>query len=566
MDYLHLALSRPAPGSQSWVAQDASSKRFATIHRHVWADTVAEGQEDAPRRLGTSFTVTVIMAPTDELRERRERLTSGEYERLVLGNILLNPQFLNSELVARLKPEDFSVSSYSLMFRRLQGLVRGGEPLDLGTLEDTLQRHGELERVGGWAALVALGEGLVERPSIDYYAKKLQDYAVKRRLIKELDALAGHICDPTISVVDTVRKLQILSAQYGCESGAETNLAFFTATELMSAEPERVEWVAYPYVAVGAITDVVGKPKLSGKTTFATHIAKAVLDGTCFLGYPTIKSAVVYLTEQSPRTFRVAMQRAGLGAYQDFLVLTHGQTRGQTWPEIARAAVVKAKALAAKLLVVDTLAAFAGLAGDAENNAGDALAAMEPLQRAAEDGLAVLILRHERKSGGQVGESGRGSSAFVGAVDVAMTLRRPEGNARPSLREIHAVSRFDETPDELVVELTDTGYVARGLSHQIELEEACRTMLALLPIKEPDAMTLEQLHGTAKISRSTAQRAVELLEKDGKIQTVGRGVRNNPHRFFRAPDIDVAQTSHIKGQNKFVDSKRVLQSREVLDI
>lgn len=48
--------------------------------------------------------------------------------------------------------------------------------------------------------------------------------------------------------------------------------------------------------------------------------------------------------------------------------------------------------------------------GDSENNAGDALAAMLPLQEAAGNGIAVIVLRHDRKSGGLVGESARESS------------------------------------------------------------------------------------------------------------------------------------------------------------
>jgi hypothetical protein len=506
------------------------------------------------------------MAPAIEPMRQRERLNSSEYERLILGNILLDRQLLSSKPVARLTAEDFSLSSYSLIFRRIHDLVRGGEPVDLGTLEAILQLRGELERVGGWEALVALGDGLVGRPSIDYYAKKLQEYALRRQLIADIDALVEHICDPIKPIADIVKQLEILSARYKDEVRAETKLVFRTAAELAEAEPESVEWIAYPYIAAGAVTELVGKAKLSGKTTFVTHLVSAVLGGQSFLGHPTMETGVVYLTEQSAKTFRIAMSRASLGASARLAVLTHKEARGRSWPEVVLAAVEKCQNSNAKLLIVDTVGPFAGLAGDTENNAGDALAAMEPLQRAAEEGLAVLIVRHERKSGGQVGESGRGSSAFVGAVDVAMTLRRPEGNNRPSLREIHAVSRFDETPDELVVELTDTGYVARGSSHQIELEEACRTVLAVLPIKEPDAMTLEQLLGTAKISRTTAQRAVESLEKEGKIRTVGKGVRNNPHRFFCAADIDSAQTSHIKGQNKFLESKTGLESRELSGI
>jgi hypothetical protein len=95
-----------------------------------------------------------------------------------------------------------------------------------------------------------------------------------------------------------------------------------------------------------------------------------------------------------------------------------------------------------------TLPQWAGIHGDGENSAGEALAAMAPLQEAAsQHHLAVVIARHERKSGGDVGNSGRGSSAFAGAVDIVLSLRRPEGNTRPTLRVIHALSRFDETPD-----------------------------------------------------------------------------------------------------------------------
>jgi hypothetical protein len=86
---------------------------------------------------------------------------------------------------------------------------------------------------------------------------------------------------------------------------------------------------------------------------------------------------------------------------------------------------------------------------------------MAPLQEAAAgDGLAVVVLRHDRKSGGDVGDSGRGSSAFSGAVDVVLQLSRPEGQSRPGVRALKSLSRFDETPETLVIELTEAGYVA----------------------------------------------------------------------------------------------------------
>ena len=49
---------------------------------------------------------------------------------------------------------------------------------------------------------------------------------------------------------------------------------------------------------------------------------------------------------------------------------------------------------------------------------------MKPLQLAAADGLGVVVGRHERKSGGDIGDSARGSSAFGGAVDTIITISR----------------------------------------------------------------------------------------------------------------------------------------------
>lgn len=53
---------------------------------------------------------------------------------------------------------------------------------------------------------------------------------------------------------------------------------------------------------------------------------------------------------------------------------------------------------------------------------------MAPLQDAAHAGLTVIVCRHERKGGGDVGDSGRGSSATWGDVDIILQLRRPEGH------------------------------------------------------------------------------------------------------------------------------------------
>jgi hypothetical protein len=59
------------------------------------------------------------------------------------------------------------------------------------------------------------------------------------------------------------------------------------------------------------------------------------------------------------------------------------------------------------------------------------------------EGLTVVYLRHDRKGGGEVGESGRGSSQIGGDADQLLQLTRPTGgNARATVRVLSAVGRF----------------------------------------------------------------------------------------------------------------------------
>jgi AAA domain-containing protein len=239
---------------------------------------------------------------------------------------------------------------------------------------------------------------------------------------------------------------------------AGRKIRFRTAREVAAATPAETEWVAYPYVASGAITEVDGKIKAGGKTSWIAGLAACVLEGAPFMGEPTTRTKVLFLTEQQPTSFRKVLERAGLTMQEDLYILPWHEVAGMPWSEVARHATEKAVEVGAGVMMVDTLGQFAGLRGDRENDAGAAQEAMRPLQEAAARGLAVVLTRHERKGGGEVGESGRGSSAFGGAVDIILSIRRAEGNVRPTVRVIESLSRFEETPDKLVIELTPEGH------------------------------------------------------------------------------------------------------------
>ncbi len=264
---------------------------------------------------------------------------------------------------------------------------------------------------------------------------------------------------------------------------------------------------------------------------------------------------VVFLTEQPPASLREALERSGLTERDDVLVLLWHDTRETKWPVVVEAAVGECRRLSARTLVIDTLPQFAGLRGDSENDSGAALEAMAPLQAAAaDDGLAILVTRHDRKGGGDVGESGRGSTAFTGSVDIVLQLRQPEQAPRPNIRALTSLSRFDETPPELLVELVDQAYIVlnddsaslgfstvRGLIREILSDGHQRDR------KDISAALIE--HGDT--SKSTLRdAALASLINIGEVVRTGRGVRGDPHLFVRpepvSPFLPESPTSSLR--------------------
>jgi AAA domain len=214
--------------------------------------------------------------------------------------------------------------------------------------------------------------------------------------------------------------VSFLVAPIGMELQPETRLPFRTAADVASAVPEQVDWIVPGFVAPGVVTELDGKLKASGKTTFIGALTRAALTGGQFLNYTVKPSKAIWLTEERAATFVETLKRARLDDRTDLEVLHWHEAKDQPWPAVMAGAIDRAKQIGASIIIVDTISQWGGLRGGAENSNGAQLDAAAPLQEAAAHGLAVIVARHERKAGGDVGDSGRGGSAFSGAVDIVV--------------------------------------------------------------------------------------------------------------------------------------------------
>lgn len=321
-------------------------------------------------------------------------------------------------------------------------------------------------------------------------------------------------------------------------------LPFISAADLVAQTPPVVPWVVRHMLARGALTELDGQAKRAGKTTFLGHLFGAMLSGRPFLGEPTARTRIVLLTEMADTPLRQLLERTGLGDSRDLRILRWTDSRLTRWPDIVADAIAECAEHEAGVLCVDTLPQFAGIRGDSENDAGSALAAMEPLQAASAGGLAVVVTRHERKGGGVVGESGRGSTAFTGTVDIILRLAVPLNPARTTIRELSILSRFDGAPDALMIELGEDGYEYMGTETAVAHSEAS---VAILDALRSTAIPVGQneITGMVNAPRITVQRALSELVERGQVVRIGLGHKGHPFMYRLATSDDAQLSAHL---------------------
>jgi len=302
----------------------------------------------------------------------------------------------------------------------------------------------------------------------------------------------------------------------------------------MNSTPAKVDWLVHGIVGRGIATNLHGKPK-QGKTSLILALCEALLRGQPFLGLETVACGVLYLTEQSSHSFRPALERAGLLQPEiNMHILSLDETLDLDWDQIMALALEESRQIPnVGLVVVDTLAAWARLGANGENDSATMLEVFRPQKNLMREALAVLNILHARKSEGEAGDTCRGSNATPGAANIILSLKPLLGNQNPNLRLLDGShSHFAEiTPAQLVYERVDGIFVPRRDSTRVAQTEVTEWLRANLPATEAEAKTIEELLRVGEgMSYSTLFR---VLQGPGVART-GKGVRNNPVRYYKS--------------------------------
>lgn len=121
---------------------------------------------------------------------------SLEAEQAVLGGLMLDNKRLDMVLEV-ISETDFFREDHRLILRMMQSLQENSQPLDVITLAEELDRHGELERAGGLGYLAELAANTPSAANIVAYARIVRERSTLRQLIAAAQEISKSSFNPS---------------------------------------------------------------------------------------------------------------------------------------------------------------------------------------------------------------------------------------------------------------------------------------------------------------------------------------------------------------------------------
>lgn len=355
-------------------------------------------------------------------------------EEATLGALLLEGAPLVSRVAAQLEPSDFFTEGRRVLFARMLALHGAARPVDAITVEAALRGAGELDQVGGAAALALLLErgALAIAANVPAYVDQILEASAKRELLQlgrrlSFEATNGAQPGDLLEALDRdLARLRRRASRRPEEIPSELNAL------LAHRFPPRADVIGHAVLPREGLLVDGGKPKV-GKTLKLDNLCLQRARGKPWLGFPTDPGATLILNpEVSPRAtaerFRTMLKHDPEPVPEGRL---HVKTRRGILldtPDGLAQIVTWLEETGADLLCVDPLARF--MSGD-ENSNRDMGAVVRAIDSLIERyGISVIVAHHPSKPTKDQPRTGgdrlRGAGALFAAADTVIMMDRTE--------------------------------------------------------------------------------------------------------------------------------------------
>jgi len=320
-----------------------------------------------------------------------------------------------------------------------------------------------LESMGGIAYISSLMDGIPKVSNAEHYARIVKEKGALRNIIRSMDAVQQRAfggedgADAILADADArIRMLREISP------AATSTLGSSSTADLFSAQEKDVRWLCWPWAAVGLGSILDALPKL-GKTVLFLRGIRASRESQLFLNFATKPMRVIYISEQSRASLAMQVREAGFTGDEPVEEL-RWITR-EEWSRFIFTDFLKhleeqfLRSGNYNCLVYDTWHTIARLEDERDASEVNRLGNLT-IDVATRNNLALALGRHDRKSGGEIGISGRSSIQLSGLVDVILHLVRVPG--RPTQRKLELLGRVPSLPNAQIIDLQDGIYVNLG--------------------------------------------------------------------------------------------------------
>lgn len=269
---------------------------------------------------------------------------------------------------------------------------------------------------------------------------------------------------------------------------------------------------------------VIGGHGKGGKTTFATHLMKAVQSGQPFLGFPVRPCKALYISYEMAVIDLSELYRDVVGEDANKWPMTVLEPPRPLRPEDLQQFLD----VDPGVVIIDSATPAFNLRGDAENSAGEVGYYLRGIQEVARRlGWAVLIIHHTRKSGTGTYLDLAGSREWVAAPDVILTWEKA-GIGEPGTLRIEGRVPPSEA---LSVNLTRQELTLLGTKDILETAKAKREIEKL--IKENPGRTAADIAALTQLSPTYIWKVLQ----EGDFVRLGDGKRGSPHVWYHISNV-----------------------------
>jgi hypothetical protein len=314
----------------------------------------------------------------------------------------------------------------------------------------------------------------------------------------------------------------------------------------LDAQSESAKWVWTGYLARGGITLFSALWK-SGKSTILSHLLKA-LDGSQseFLGQPVIPGRVLYVTEEAESIWAERRDRLLIGDYVGMACRPFKmRPTMQEWREYLRLLTEQVRRFQFDVVVFDTLSKMWPVRE--ENDAGQVEEALMPLWAMAQEEVAIMLVHHTRKSGGEQFVGSRGSGGLPAFCEILVEFYRASDDPKETQRVIKGMGRYQDTPVKKLVELVNGRYVSHGDPDDVQVRANHKSadwkerLRAALEKQGSTWATFDELRERVQRDGEAGRKQDMLASltkwvEGGEVERHGSGSKGSPY-MYRLPKI-----------------------------